>query len=447
MEGCRLTVYTLAFSMITIFILSFYLNNQEILSPAVVFTAPFSIATIDLIYNIEKWQVDLQMNTFWVIIGGTLVFVIACQLCRLIGYGIRRQRQLPIRRRENSYKETPIVVPKLNYYIFAGVQIITFLLCLVAVIKIARRYGASGTISMMIAGYKNLKTFTTENISLGKVNNLLYDFCYASGYVWFYIVAKNYTITKRVEKLALINLLLSVAISLEKGSRGGAVALICSGAAMFILFWQRSSRKGRLSFKQLLGVIIVAAVVVGTFQKAGELVGRVSTADFEGYLAVYLSAPIRNLDYFLRKPLSAPDVFGKMTFVRMINYLGGKLDIPSWVYELDLPPLHANGYVTGNVYTTFYAYLYDFGYIGVPIMMAIMGGISQIIYSKAKKIRYTRHTIDLWGVVYCYIFFSIAFSFFSNKFYEGIVSIQFVKYLFYWLLIRYYVERLRFKIR
>jgi oligosaccharide repeat unit polymerase len=312
--------------------------------------------------------------------------------------------------------------------------------------SISRHYGITGNISELIAGYKNLKSFTTEDVSLGKINNLLYDFCYASGYVWFYILANNYAANKKIEKLALINLLLSIAIALEKGSRGGAVALICSGAAMVVLFWQKDSHQGRLSFKQLMGIVVGASLVVGSFQMVGELLGRVSSADFEGYLAVYLSAPIRNLDYFLNNTQhTLPSIFGKMTFVRMINYLGGKLNISSWIYELDLPSLYANGFVTGNVYTTFYAYVYDFGYIGVGIMMFLMGLISQFFYRKANIYKCKKYNINLWMVLYAYIFYSIAFSFFSNKFYETLVAIQFIKYILYWFIIRYFLEKMRFK--
>lgn len=440
--------YILAMTMIGLLIVFFYAYNQEMASPVVAFLVPFSLATIDLIYNIDKWKVDLQWNTYVVIVGGTLAFLVACWFIKSFGESLRKHRGIVLWSSPSRLesKVEPVFIPKLNYIFFAVLQGVTFLLCLNAVMTIARRYGVSGSVSALIAGYKNLKTFTTDNISLGKLNNIFYDFCYASGYVWFYILAKNYVASKKIEKWAVINLVLSIAIALEKGSRGGAVALICSGASMFILLWQQNSKKGKLSFKQIIGVIFIAALVVGTFQKTGELLGRVSTADFEGYLAVYLSAPIRNLDYFLRQNITAPDIFGKMTFVRMINYLGGKLDIMSWVYELDLPPLHANGFVTGNVYTTFYAYIYDFGYLGVPIMMFIMGVVSQMFYQKAKALNSSRHIINIWVLLYADVFYLLAFSFFSNKFYEGIVAIQFFKYILYWLIIRCYLERVRFKI-
>lgn len=89
------------------------------------------------------------------------------------------------------------------------------------------------------------------------------------------------------------------------------------------------------------------------------------------------------------------------------------LKIDSWVYELDLPFLRSNGYVCGNVYTTFYAYLYDFGVTGVIVLMILMGLISQVLYQKATKPskRNRRYSINLWIIVYSYVFYSLAFSF------------------------------------
>ena len=446
-------VYTLAITMVVLFIISFYTNNQEIASPPVAFFAPFSLAAIDLIYNVDKWRVELKNNTYLIMLVGSLCFLGAVYFARAGKVFLRSGRF-----EQNRFKSTIepeelnyIKVGRINCWIFAALQVITFVLCLIAVMRISRRFGISGSLSILISGYKNLKSFTTENISLGRLNNNLYDFCYASGFIWFYIVANNFAVSKKVDKLPLLNLILSIAISLEKGSRVGAVTLLVAGVAMMVIIWQKKSKRRRLKFRQILLVILIAVIVVGTFQKVGELLGRVSAADFGGYLSTYLSAPIRNLDYYINnvmgRSFSRPDVWGKMTFVRMINFLGGFLKIDSWVYELDLPFLRSNGYVCGNVYTTFYAYLYDFGVTGVIVLMILMGLISQVLYQKATKPskRNRRYSINLWIIVYSYVFYSLAFSFFSNKFYEGIVSIQFIKYLVFWAMVRYFVERTKFK--
>ena len=218
---------------------------------------------------------------------------------------------------------------------------------------------------------------------------------------------------------------------------------------MLIIFIKKNSKKQKIPLKHSILILTIVFAIVGTFQGVGELLGRKSSADFNGYLSVYLGAPIRNLDYFLNNTYhTKPDIFGKMTFVNAINYLGNKLDIAEWNYILDLPPLRANGFVTGNVYTAFYAYLYDFGFIGVPIIMLLIGIISEIFHFNAlkRRTRKSKKLINIWVLIYSYIFYLLCFSFFSNKFFEGLMSIQFFKYVIFWFFIRWYLQKIKIKV-
>ena len=97
----------------------------------------------------------------------------------------------------------------------------------------------------------------------------------------------------------------------------------------------------------------------------------------------------------------------------------------------------------GNIYTTFYAYIYDFGYIGVIIWPLIMGFISQRIYKKARKsILNDDKRVKTSVIVYGYLFYMLAFSFFSNKFYEGFFTISFVKIFLLWTILSYLFNNL-----
>lgn len=63
---------------------------------------------------------------------------------------------------------------------------------------------------------------------------------------------------------------------------------------------------------------------------------------------------------------------GSQVFRNIYTYLGGKYGISQYLYQLDLPFLKHNGLNTGNVYTTFYQFYYDFGYDGIVPLMAIL---------------------------------------------------------------------------
>jgi oligosaccharide repeat unit polymerase len=182
------------------------------------------------------------------------------------------------------------------------------------------------------------------------------------------------------------------------------------------------------------------------FQGLGSALGRTVQADPLQYLAVYFCGGIRNLNEYVKISHSRPDVFGKMTFPYVNNFLGNRLHNSSLIYALDLPYLSANGRNSGNIYTTFYAYIYDFGYLGVAIMPFIMGMISKILYKRAIKGAYkSNKKIKISIIVYGYVFYTLAFSFFSNKFYEGIFKITFVKMCLIWILVSYILNHINIK--
>ena len=445
-----LEVYLLI-SLIILLLICFYSNKQDITSPSIAFLAPFCLASMNLLFNISKWKVDIQNNTFNVIIWGSVSLILGIFLTKIVIKALIKKSNLNYNESYEQYIEKceVISIQQIKKLLFLAFQSVSFIICLIAVIKVSKGYGGSGGIGELIGNYKYMKSFTLNDMSTGSIPNLLYDFCYASGFIWLYIAINNYLATKKFDYLIILNLVLSIAISLTKGSRGGAVALIVSGIAMLIIFIKKNSKKQKIPLKHSILILTIVFAIVGTFQGVGELLGRKSSADFNGYLSVYLGAPIRNLDYFLNNTYhTKPDIFGKMTFVNAINYLGNKLDIAEWNYILDLPPLRANGFVTGNVYTAFYAYLYDFGFIGVPIIMLLIGIISEIFHFNAlkRRTRKSKKLINIWVLIYSYIFYLLCFSFFSNKFFEGLMSIQFFKYVIFWFFIRWYLQKIKIKV-
>ena len=75
----------------------------------------------------------------------------------------------------------------------------------------------------------------------------------------------------------------------------------------------------------------------------------------------------------------------------------------------------------GNVYTTFYSFAYDFGYLGIIVLTALMGFFSELVYEKALKIKESFASMLL--VIYSsFISYQLVFSFFSDKFYEEVLT-------------------------
>ena len=144
-------------------------------------------------------------------------------------------------------------------------------------------------------------------------------------------------------------------------------------------------------------------------------------------LSVYCGAEIPSLDLWMRTSrIRANDICGFMTFIRSITYLGPKLGIPAWTYTLDLPNVYSSWHWLGNVYTTFYAFLYDFDWPGLITLTVLMAVVSELIFVRGGRAAKAR---DLWMMLYAYLAPQLLLSFFSNKFYEEFMAVGFLRIL------------------
>lgn len=440
--------YILSGSLIIIAIYSFYITNYDVSSPIVAFTIPFAVASVNLLFNIKRWDVNLKVNTYLLIIVGVLSFLIGCLLANSVFKSRKKHIRLSNLRVDYMSEDyEPIRIDSFLIIAFSVFQVISLLYCLMKIGEVARVNGYAGNIFSLIGGYKRLSTFTTINVSLGSIGDILYLYNGTIGYIWIYVLIYNYISCHYIDLKVLVNLILSILLLLSKGGRNSTIQLLCAGLSMFVIIMGKKRGARKLSRKQWRVLIIVLVVVIFSFQSIGNFMGRNSTTDLNHYIAIYLSAPIRNFDEFVNKKYVSPNILGKMTFVRLINQLGSHFNISNWIYELDLPFLYPNGEAAGNVYTTFYAFYYDFKGIGIVLMSFIMGFISQRIFCKAVTKKQFKNRISLSIIVYSMIYFMLALSFFSNKFYEGIITIAFFeRVIFLWITIKI-IERIRFKLK
>ena len=116
-------------------------------------------------------------------------------------------------------------------------------------------------------------------------------------------------------------------------------------------------------------------------------------------------------------------IFGELTFCRLINWIGSKLGDSSLVYELDLPFLSYQNYNLGNVYTTFYAFVYDFGIAGVVVLTAIMAVACIWLYNRIKSVWIMDANISFCMICYAFLVNDIVMLPFSNRFYETVFNV------------------------
>jgi oligosaccharide repeat unit polymerase len=415
---------------------AFFLCDYNPAAPAVLFCGGFSISAIVLAQYQGAWQFQLSMPTFLVVFGGNLAFTGVS----IAIHAMLKHANFQVAKRKHARKSFVEQLLSLrpgipNYVVVIVLQLVIFFVTL----HYVQAFFPDESLSAAIKSYNAASTFSTRDMSFPSPFEQIRSLMVTGGYLMAFDFGRNVAEWRKGESTAkalasFACFALSAALTIELGMRTGAVELaVCAFVAFFICRSKIIRGNGILTWK--IAGALVALVIVGlaVFQFAA--IGRdVSGYDMFDYLAEYLGAQISNLNVFMTSTPFPVErgLPGYMTFARDYGYLGGKLGIDSWIYTLDLPFVTMNGYDLGNVYTTFYAFLYDFGYLGVIVLTGIMAVLSQLIYEQAMR-------NDWVGTMFCVIYdvvgSALLLSFFSNKFYEtfnvGFVVTIIALFLFY----------------
>lgn len=426
--------------LFVLLIINYALGKREILSPAFLFTLGFLVSVAWAYAFRDKWGLNLKIETFWVILGGVGLFSIVAAIVSIF---FMKRTLIEGLECDNRYE---ISVSRTGGIIIIGIMLVTIVYTVFEVQKIA----PSGSIMGSIYAYRMQTTnITTDNASslvLPKLLALLRNFTDAAGYFFAYILANELFKRKRVNVVALVITFLSLINGMLLGSRTGAFMLLLSFMIFLYIMYRASSNwKKHLSLKMLGMIALLFIIIIFTFQSFAGLLGReVGSFSKANYLAIYFGAEIKNLDTFIQAgqfPIHPHGTFGAQTFLEF-NRTFGKFFGSNATVILDLPFQNINGLSLGNVYTTFYAFLYDFGYRGVVLLVILMSFVSQFVYEKVRH--FTRQgDISIYTLIYSRIAVCLILSFFSDKFYEGIFAITFIKTVAWWVVLRWIFVRNR----
>lgn len=413
-------IYVLLICLSILLIGSFILNKKDIISPSVTFCASFCFSCIWAAIYAKKWELELHSNTFFVIVGGVIEFVIISFFiqCMFSFFAKKSEAYQKVKLKKieiNSFK-------KISFLVFC---ILTFIYTIYAIVKVTD--GNFGNIGAALDKYNSMLKFSKEPVVLPKVLNLFRYSIKGAGYWFIYVIINNYLVDKKIDFLSILIVIMSMACELATGSRGGAMNM---GFAFVAIFFTLLNKKNNfvksINFKTIILIVLIGSISLITFQTVGTLLGRKASSSSSvvamkttDYLAVYCGAEIKNLDMFLQEEhIKNNTIWGSQTFVSVIRWLGPRFGVKNYYYALDLPFRKVNGFSLGNVCTTFYPYIYDFGYFGEVVLVGGMAIIVQCIYEICKRKKFKN--VPLISVLmYGYIYSSIILSFFSNKFYEN----------------------------
>ena len=427
----------LLLTLLILLVVSYKLSNRELISPSFLFTSGMTFCALWYVFLKGRWESELRISTFFVIVLGTLEFII-------VAYFVERfsKKRKLVKIDGCFYISTKNMVDKL----ILAIEISTFLLTLLTIIRLTGQYNLPNA----IYAFRHANTFTTETYKLPHILTQARRFCNAAGYWYSYIIISNYYKEKRKDNkgkhndnkgIKKIIILLSIANGLVLGGRGDAINLFIAIFVYWYMFSREENWGKKLKWKQLSIIIILLLSILYSFQFVGNILGRDTNVEFIDYIGPYCGAQFANLNKFLeRNNYVSHEIWGSQTFFSIVNLVLPRFSSNFKNYTLDLPFLILNGHSTGNVYTIFYPFIYDFGYLGVPVLVFIMAWVSQIIYVKCKN-GLSIASPSIAKIIYSYMASGLALAFFSNKFYEQFINIGLIYRIIFWIILNKTLRR------
>lgn len=415
---------TLATASLMLVVLNFIIDKFDLLNPAFDFCVMIFLSTISCIFYRSLYNFELHWNTVLI-----LIFSMSC--FTFFNYLVIKKYH--DKKSDPNIKELKEI--KINKIITIGVIIINILTLIATiqyVIYVANSFDRTGNYASLLNMYNHITKFTSYTIdgTLARKPRLMTigePICLATSFIYMATVINNLLFGKklRYQILEFIPFSLYLITTLARGSRSAAFVLILGGIFLYYTFWhfKNGYDKGNLKFFFILLIAAICCIVGFTLVRS--LIGRKGSGIFST-LFPYLGGPIVNLDIFLQSSFEKSTLFGQQTFTYLYRYIGQKLNIDSFIYMSDLKFNSINGINVGNVYTTFFAWIKDFGYFGVIPLMSFLSVFYSLLYNVIKR---GKKIISLSLIVYAYLFNSLIMLMFSNRFYGDIANPVFIKFL------------------
>lgn len=419
-------------------------SKKVLITPQLGFIGGFFASVTYGLFWVDEWSLELSNETFWVLFGGiTLFFLTSLAVQILLDTLPKKRFSGTVIHSVNAITDVKINIPKWKLQLFLLIQIATLVSIIIFLMSLT-----SGSLSTAIFYFRNINLFSDDTVKLPFILSQLRRVSSTGAFFWAYILIHSIIYRYNSHRLLLILCVVVGAINdVILGGRGGIIRLVISIIVYaYFIYGHKTKFKSIIKPKYVMLVISIIVLIICLFQASATLLGReTSIYSFGEYLAIYLSAEIKNLDLFIRSGFKQNTTFYNcQTFIYVINFLSGKFGLPDWTHKLDLPYRNVNGHNLGNVYTTFYDFLYDGGYFAVVYLTIIMAVITQIFHYKSVNSN-DNGKINVTLIIYSTMIFAMVLSFFSDSFYEYFFTPGFVVNVIIWYLLKFYIEKVNVK--
>ena len=422
-------------------------SRHVLLTPQFCYVGCFLPQAVFSFYFVSRWNAGLSVETMFVLISGTLLFVVASIACNRLLSKSGKTEIVGTVSLPDIEKRTGISVDiQIERW-----KLVIFLLFQIVVILLFVTYGfrevSGSTFIEKMRSYNDISKFgdIEDAIRLPPWINWPRIACEYSAYLFSYLLIHCIVFKYKQKKvLLLLNLTLGLFCSFLTGGRIAAVKVMIALVIQAYFIWGTStSWQKRISAKYFFAAIGIGIIILFSFQWSAQFLGRSNNRTFVDYLGVYISDPLRNLNTFVQTKKFGNPVSNWETLFSAVNFIGSKFGIDHWVHQHDMPFLRFKGVSSGNVYTTYYDYLHDGGYLALVGFVLLEAFVMQIALRNALKTsRYL--DINLYLLFYSYFSSAILLSFFMNQFYPTVFSIRMVQLLLCCWFLRYFFTRFHF---
>ena len=412
---------------------------KKIYHPSILFVFFFVLSVFNGILNYSSWDFELHWITVFVIGFGATIFSLFC----LVTMKLTHKKN-----ESGNVENQQIVVP-----LWIGVLSLLFVmvsswLYWKAVVDVVVSNGGTSDMFRAMVEYDRLTKFSDVDTSIRGFVGQLYVAVQAISYVWMYIFLRNlFAERRKIEWMAIPNMVLSGLLPLVSGGRAGVITFVIAFVVMFLVFFTNQPQSFvKRYFKYICaGIITISVAGLLLFKPIVNLLGRdTGNETIFSYISLYLGAPIKNLDMYLSGTLVNPinvksNFWGEQTFAILygsFSHWTGNEVVKQW--DVWQPYQEINGHSLGNVYTTYYPFIFDWGIIGAFVAVAIIAIVMQLIFELVENHRLMKYSsIKISTLVYCYASYGIVFSFYLNFLITTTVSSAFLRFILVWVFCSY----------
>lgn len=426
-------------SLFVILLLAYYTMGRNLSRPTILYVAGFFICSLVAWSWKDEWGLEtMSPITACILIGGALLFYIVEWLDYM------RSESYNMAKTNCTASEEFKPIKSWKLFMFLVFQDIAFFM----MAKAKMNYSMTEDLVAAVGQINDESKFQNVFVQLPFIVGLSYNICIAAMPVW--CVLLSYYINKLPKYkiqliLVFLNFVTLMVGTLLSGGRTSILNMIIS----FLSFLYISSqfRKkwagGLFSKKVLASILFIISIFVYGFSELSLVIGRKETNLTLGMLlSGYCGAEIKNLDDYVQYPFEQGNEnghFAQYTLCglydridqRIHNSDYGRINYPELLFN------NYDGYPLGNVYTTYYNFLLDFGYIGAIFLAGVMSAITSMFYRKTIKSDFWNNgKMNIWILFYgSYMPMACFLSYFSNKMFESITISGVIRNLVIWYLL------------